>query len=163
MRPGPAALDPDRNDEQMPQQYSTLVLVLLMVVAFYFLILRPQKRRQQALAKMTRELQPGDQVLLGSGLFGTLVSIGTKQAVLEIAPGVELTVLKQAIVRRATEADVDAVSEDEVGDELEAEATTTYDSGDVQPVVRADPEAPLGTPPSPSYPSSTETDRSNLR
>ncbi|HEY0237314.1 MAG TPA: preprotein translocase subunit YajC [Friedmanniella sp.] len=152
----------------MPQQYSTLVLVLLMVVAFYFLILRPQRKRQQALQKMTRELQPGDQVLLGSGLFGTLVSLGTKQAVMEIAPGVELTVLKQAIVRRATEADVDAVSEDEVGDELEAEATATYDSGDPQPVVRADPSAPdvLPTIPPlsvPTYPSSTDTDRSNLR
>lgn len=142
-------------------QYSTLILVLLMVVAFYFLILRPQKKRQQALAKMTRELQPGDQVLLGSGLFGTLVSLGAKQAVLEIAPGVELTVLKQAIVRRATEADVDAVSSDEVGDELEAEATATYDSGDPEPVVRADPAAPST---SPTYPSSTtDNDRSNLR
>jgi preprotein translocase subunit YajC len=118
-------------------QYSTLILVLLMVVAFYFLILRPQKRRQQALAKMTRELQPGDQVLLGSGLFGTLVSLGTKQAVMEIAPGVQMTVLKQAIVRRATEADVDAVSADEVGDDLETEATATYDSGSVPPVVQA--------------------------
>jgi preprotein translocase subunit YajC len=144
-------------------QYSTLILVLLMVVAFYFLILRPQKKRQQALQKMTRELQPGDQVLLGSGLFGTLVSMGTKQAVLEIAPGVELTVLKQAIVRRATEADVDAVSEDEVGEELEAEATATYDSGHVEPVVRAEADTPT-TPASPTYPTSTtETDRSNLR
>jgi preprotein translocase subunit YajC len=138
-------------------QYSTLILVLLMVVAFYFLILRPQKRRQQALAKMTRELQPGDQVLLGSGLFGTLVSLGTKQAVMEIAPGVQMTVLKQAIVRRATEADVDAVSADEVGDDLETEATATYDSGSVPPVV----QAPLAAPPTLSYPSSTtETDRS---
>jgi len=142
--------------------YSTLILVLLMVVAFYFLILRPQKKRQQALAKMTRELQPGDQVLLGSGLFGTLVSLGTKQAVLEISPGVELTVLKQAIVRRATEADVDALSVDEVGDELEAEATATYDSGDPEPVVRADADAPAGTT-SPTYPSTTDNDRTNLR
>ena len=148
----------------MPQQYSTLVLVILMVVAFYFLILRPQKKRQQALQKMTRELQPGDQVLLGSGLFGTLVSIGTKQAVLEIAPGVELTVLKQAIVRRATEADIDAVSEDEVGEDLEAEATATYDSGDVAPVVRAEADTPATSPTTPPYPpSTTETDRSNLR
>jgi preprotein translocase subunit YajC len=149
----------------MPQQYSTLVLVLLMVVAFYFLILRPQKRRQQAALKLTRELEPGDQVLLGSGLFGTLVSVGTKQAVLEISPGVELTVLKQAIVRKATDADVDAVDEDEVGDELQAEATATYDTGDVPPVVRTEPEAPLGAPPAgTTYPSSTtETDRSNLR
>src|SRR4051794_28912948 len=134
----------------MSQQASTLILILLMVVAFYFLILRPQKRRQQALQKTMRELEPGDQVLLGSGLFGRLVSIGAKQAVLEIAPGVELTVLKQAIIRRVTDADVDEISEDEVGDELEAEATTTYDSGDPdpEPVVRAEPDLPTATPPS---------------
>lgn len=139
----------------MSQQASTLILVLLMVVAFYFLILRPQKKRQQAMQKTMRELQPGDRVLLGSGLFGTLVSVGDKQAVLEISPGVELTVLKQAIVRRATEADEDSddrdddeIGEDEVADELEAEATATYDTGDPQPVVRADADG---------------TDRSNLR
>ena len=138
-------------------QYSTLILVLLMVVAFYFLILRPQKKRQQAALKLTRELEPGDQVLLGSGLFGTLVSVGTKQAVLEISPGVELTVLKQAIVRKATAADVDAVDEDEVGDELLTESTATYDTGDVPPVVRTEADAPSAT-----YPS-TDNDRSNLR
>ena len=140
----------------MSQQSSTLILVLLMVVAFYFLILRPQKKRQQAMQKVMRELEPGDRVLLGSGLFGTLVSIGDKQAVMEISPGVELTVLKQAIVRRATEADEDSVTEDEVGEELEAEATATYDTGDVQPVVRADADAPTST-----Y--GTDGDRSNLR
>ena len=140
----------------MSQQASTLILVLLMVVAFYFLILRPQKKRQQAMQKTMRELQPGDRVLLGSGLFGTLVSIGDKQAVMEIAPGVELTVLKQAIVRRATEADEDALTEDEVGDELEAEATATYDTGDPQPVVRADADVPTS-------PATTDPDRSNLR
>jgi len=142
----------------MSQQASTLILVLLMVVAFYFLILRPQKRRQQAVQKTMRELQPGDRVLLGSGLFGTLVSIGDRQAVMEIAPGVELTVLKQAIVRRATDADEDAVTEDEVGDALETEATATYDTGDVQPVVRADADTPSG-----ATAVNTETDRSNLR
>lgn len=145
----------------MSQQASTLILILLMVVAFYFLILRPQKKRQQALQKTMRELEPGDQVLLGSGLFGRLVSLGDRQAVLEIAPGVELTVLKQAIIRRATDADVDAVTEDEVGDELEAEATATYDSGDPEPVVRADADVPSTTTTSPS--AGADTDRSNLR
>ncbi|SEQ35539.1 preprotein translocase subunit YajC [Microlunatus flavus] len=140
----------------MSQQASTLILVVLMVVAFYFLILRPQKKRQQAMQKTMRELQPGDRVLLGSGLFGTLLSIGDKQAVMEISPGVELTVLKQAIVRRATEADEDTLTEDEVGDELEAEATATYDTGDPQPVVRADADAPSGT-------TVADNDRSNLR
>ena len=96
------------------QQYTTLILIALMVVAFYFLIMRPQKKRQQAIQKTMNELQPGTRVMLGSGLFGTLVSVGTKQVVLEVSPGVEMTVLKQAIARTVVPGD-----EDSEFDELE--------------------------------------------
>jgi Preprotein translocase subunit len=65
-------------------------------------------------------LSPGDRVMLASGLFGTVVSVGAKQVVLETSPGSELTVLKQAISRIVTEADEDSVDEDEGFDELEA-------------------------------------------
>ena len=78
---------------------STVLLIGLMVVAFYFLLLRPQRKRQQAQQKTMNQIQPGTRVLLGSGIFGTVVSVGEKQAVLATAPGVELTVLKQAIAR----------------------------------------------------------------
>jgi len=103
------------------QQYTTLILIALMVVAFYFLIMRPQKKRQQAIQKTMNELQPGTRVMLGSGLFGTLVSVGTKQVVLEVSPGVEMTVLKQAIARTVAPGD-----EDSEFDELEE-----YDDSDV--------------------------------
>ncbi len=89
------------------QNYTTLIMIALMVVAFYFLILRPQKKRQQAIQLTLSSLAPGSRVLLGSGLFGTIVALGERQAVLEISPGVELTVLKQAIVRTVTDADED--------------------------------------------------------
>jgi preprotein translocase subunit YajC len=78
---------------------STILLIALMVVAFYFLLLRPQKKRQQAQQKTMNEIVPGTRVLLGSGIFGTVVSTGEKQAVLETSPGVHVTVLKQAIAR----------------------------------------------------------------
>jgi preprotein translocase subunit YajC len=78
---------------------STILLIALMVVAFYFLLLRPQKKRQQAQQKTMNQIQPGTRVLLGSGIFGTVVSVGDKQAVLETSPGVQVTVLKQAIAR----------------------------------------------------------------
>ncbi len=103
------------------QQYTTLILIALMVVAFYFLIMRPQKKRQQAIQKTMNELQPGTRVMLGSGLFGTLVSVGTKQVVLEVSPGVEMTVLKQAISRTVVPGD-----EDTEFDELEE-----YDDSEV--------------------------------
>jgi len=78
---------------------STILLIALMVVAFYFLLLRPQKKRQQAQQKTMSEIQPGTRVLLGSGIFGTVISVGAKQAILETSPGVQVTVLKQAIAR----------------------------------------------------------------
>jgi preprotein translocase subunit YajC len=94
------------------QQYTTLILIALMVLAFYFLIMRPQKKRQQAIQKTMNELQPGTRVMLGSGVFGTLISVGIKQVVLEVSPGVEMTVLKQAIARTVAPGDEDSEFEE---------------------------------------------------
>ena len=120
-------------------QYSTLILIALMVLAFYLLIMRPQRKRQQALAKLVSELTPGTRVMLGSGLFGTVVAVGEKQVVLEISPGAELTVLKQAVARVVTEEDED-VELDDVDDldseeVVEPEQPTAADlsSGSIQP------------------------------
>jgi preprotein translocase subunit YajC len=123
----------------MGSNATTLVLIALMVVFFYFLILRPQKKRQQAIQQTLASLTPGSRVLLGSGLFGTLVSIGDRQAVLEISPGVHLTVLKQAIVRVAGEADEDTVVEAYDDDEddavdLDEPTSAVTDPSAVQPL-----------------------------
>jgi preprotein translocase subunit YajC len=123
----------------MPQQASTLVLVALMVVAFYFLILRPQKKRQQAVQQTMKSLTPGTRVLLGSGIFGTIIAIGDRQAVIEVSPGLDITVLKQAIARIATEADEDAFDDDE--EEFDDETDVAAD-----PVVAPEyPQAPAVT------------------
>ena len=110
----------------MPEQCSntrTFILIALMVVAFYFLIMRPQKKRQQAAQKTINESQPGTRVMLGSGVFGTVVAVGDKQIVLEIAPGVEVTVLRQAISRVVADEDEDTEFDTDE-DDLEDEETT---------------------------------------
>lgn len=101
--------------------FSTILLIALMVVAFYFLLLRPQKKRQQAQQKTMNEIVPGTRVLLGSGIFGTIISAGEKQAVLETSPGVQVTVLKQAIarvIRPGDEFSEPTETEDEIDDEI---------------------------------------------
>ncbi len=71
-------------------------------------------------------------MLLGSGLFGTITWVGSKQAILEVAPGVEMTVLKQAIARVVTP-----------GDEY-SEPIDMVDEPDDEPVaVEGTPETPL--------------------
>jgi preprotein translocase subunit YajC len=112
------------------QQYSTLIFIALIALAFYFLILRPQRKRQQALQQTMNAISPGNRVMLASGLFGTVVSVGPKQVVLEISPGTELTVLKQAISRVVTAEDEDNLEEQ---DELDEEEAVTNDAAMAEP------------------------------
>lgn len=99
--------------------YSSFVLIALMVFAFYFLIIRPNKKRQQAQLATMRSLTPGTRVLTTTGIFGTIVEIGEKQAVLETSPGSFLTVLKPAIARVVKPEDEDSEWESVDDDELE--------------------------------------------
>lgn len=62
---------------------------------------RQVKKQQEERAKLESNLQEGTRVVLNSGLFVTITHLGDKQAVVELAPGVEVSVLKQAIVRPA--------------------------------------------------------------
>lgn len=81
---------------------STGLLVVLMVASFYLLIIRPNRRRQAEQAKLTEALKPGVRVMLSSGIYGTVVGVGEKQATVQVAPGIELTVIKQAVLHAIT-------------------------------------------------------------
>jgi preprotein translocase subunit YajC len=155
----------------MPQQAQTLILIVLMVAAFYFLIMRPQRKRQAAVQQTMRALGPGSRVLLNSGVFATVVAVGDRQATVEIAPGVEMTILKQAIARITTEADED--SDVDLDDEAEELENATEPDGLIEAERAHDfapePERPasaLDLPPAESAPtgsapigSTTEADR----
>ena len=127
------------------QQYTTLIFIALLAVAFYFLILRPQRKRQQAIQQTMNSLSPGDRVMLGSGVFGTVVSVGSRQVVLETSPGSELTVLKQAVSRIVTEDDEDDLDDH---DELDDQVVEPDEPQEQYPALRenAAPEAPALQP-----------------
>ncbi|MCL2735507.1 MAG: preprotein translocase subunit YajC [Propionibacteriaceae bacterium] len=75
-----------------------LVLILVVMgVAMYFLMIRPAKKQQQKQQAMMNALEVGTRVMLGSGIYGTIRHLGDKQAVIEISPGVDLTILRAAI------------------------------------------------------------------
>jgi preprotein translocase subunit YajC len=122
--------------------YTTQLVFLLMGAAFYVLLIRPQQKRAKAQQAMTNSLQPGTRVMLTSGVLGTIKHLGERQTIIEVSPGVELTVVKNAVVRVLTAdedefeyADSDESSDAEPGDLVEAEAEASTD----------DPYAP-GTP-----------------
>ncbi len=72
---------------------------VLIALVFWFLIVRPQRRRQQDLARTQSSIGPGTEVMLGSGFYGTVVSVGDDTLELQLAPGTTVTVARQAVVK----------------------------------------------------------------
>ena len=72
---------------------------VLIALVFWFLIVRPQRRRQHDLARTQSSIGPGTEVMLGSGLYGTVLSVGDDTVQLELAPGTSVKVARQAVVK----------------------------------------------------------------
>jgi|SRR5215204_1988161 len=77
-----------------------LIFLALMAALIWFLLIRPQRRRQAAQQELMSELAPSDEVVTAGGVLGTVRSIADDHVVLEVAPGTEIRVAKQAVTAR---------------------------------------------------------------
>ena len=94
-----------------------MLLMFVLVGAFgYFFMIRPQKKRLNEQQEMFNSLQPGSRVVLTSGVFATIAHVAETQMIVELAPGVEVTILKQAIIRLAKPDEEEFEFTDEAGE-----------------------------------------------
>lgn len=98
---------------------SQLLLPLLIVSALYFLFLRPQKAKQRAAQQLASSIQPGQRVVTTAGMYATVVEIDDAGVLLEIAPGVEVRYVRQAVSRVVENELVEEPLEDEQDEALE--------------------------------------------
>ncbi len=105
--------------EQQGNALVSFLPLILIAVAFYFFLIRPQKRRQQEQQKMQQSLQPGTRIVTAGGIYGTVLDNDEGDLLLEIAEGVEIRILAQAVMRVVE--DVEYVDEDEAGESAEGE------------------------------------------
>jgi preprotein translocase subunit YajC len=81
------------------ENLGVLLPLLLIIVAFFFLVLRPARARQRAFLKVQSELAPGARVMIASGIFGEIVSVGDETIELRVAANTVLTVKRQAVAQ----------------------------------------------------------------
>jgi len=138
----------------------TLAMIAVLIVAGYFLIIRPQRKRAKDAAELQSSLQAGSRVMMSGGIFGTLKHLGDKQVVVEVSPGVELTFVRQAIIRPLKddedEFEYADVAEPESVEPSFEDAALTTDPAATSPFaneapivtdeVAAEPEAETGKP-----------------
>jgi preprotein translocase subunit YajC len=79
--------------------WESILPFVLIVVVFWFLVVRPARNQQKRLAATQSSATVGTEVMLGSGIYGTVVGVGDDTFEVQVAPGTTIKVAKQAVVR----------------------------------------------------------------
>lgn len=66
-------------------------------VLFYFLLIRPQQKRAKAHLDLVSAVKRGDTVVLSSGMIGKVTRVENEEAMVEVAQGVNVRVVKSMI------------------------------------------------------------------
>lgn len=101
----------------MPLDAMPFDMILMMGALFvlmYFFLMRPANKRMREQMENQRRIAEGERVQLTSGIIGTVKHLGDKQAVVEIAPDVDITVMRAALSRTvpASEEEFEFVDEE---------------------------------------------------
>jgi preprotein translocase subunit YajC len=74
-----------------------LLFLVAMIAVLWFVLIRPQRARQAAHRNLIADLSPGDEVVTAGGVFGRVSSVEDNHLKLEIAPGTEIRLAKEAV------------------------------------------------------------------
>ena len=89
-----------------------LVYFALLAVAFFFLIVRPQRRQLAARRALVQAVEGGDEIITAGGIYAVVLSIEDETMQVEIAPGVAMTLAREAVARRREDPGTDPGPDD---------------------------------------------------
>lgn len=116
------------NADAAPAQGGGGMLPLLIIgAALIGFMMWSNRRRQKKAAEFRSQLRPGQRVQLYAGLLGTIVTIGEREVFIELAPGVVVTAVPQAVQGVVTDP---TLPEDEEVTSLAVEDDDTSDETD---------------------------------
>jgi preprotein translocase subunit YajC len=77
-----------------------LLALLLTFGLMWALLILPQQRRMRQHQAVIASLRAGDEVVTAGGVYGTITSVDEDTLAVEVAPGVVLRVLRNAVSQR---------------------------------------------------------------
>ncbi|MDI1281042.1 preprotein translocase subunit YajC [Brevundimonas sp.] len=77
--------------------FGTLIFFVPVIVLFYFMLIRPQQQQAKRHREMVAAVKRGDTVVMSNGMVGKVTRVETDEAMVEIAQGVNVRVIKAMI------------------------------------------------------------------
>ena len=89
----------------MVLQFAPFVLI---IVLFWFMLIRPQQKRMKQHQAMVAALKRGDTVVMSNGMVGKVTRVEDQEAMVEIAQGVNVRVIKAMVTEVRTRGEIAA-------------------------------------------------------
>lgn len=78
--------------------YSFIFIIIILFGLMYFFMIRPQRNRQRQAQQTQQQVGNGARVRTTAGIYGRIVSGDDQNVMVEIAPGVQIKMMRRAIM-----------------------------------------------------------------
>jgi len=77
-----------------------LLLPVVLLGLFYVFLILPKQRELKRHNALIATLEVGDEVMTGSGFYGTLTEVTDDAVLIELAPGIEVKLARKAVAAK---------------------------------------------------------------
>ena len=105
------------------------ILPLLLFVILYFALIRPQQRKMKEQQALVNKASAGDNIMLSSGIFGTITEVVDTAVYVELADGIEILV-SRVFIQEIVDEFPTGSGQDELQPYLDEDAEEVDDSDD---------------------------------
>ena len=106
--------------------FSFLLIILVVFAGLYFIMIRPQRNRQRQAQQTSRQVGTGSRVRTTAGMYGTIVDGDDNNVLVEFAPGVQIKMMRRAIMNVVPDDEPDGFNQTVV-DQTDADPSAPSD------------------------------------
>ena len=99
---GPAAA-PAGEGAPQASMWPTILMFGAIIAVMWLFMIRPQRKQQKEMQEFRNSLKKGDKVVTVGGIYGEIVEVNEKTALIKVDGDVKLRVDKQGLVKDYTE------------------------------------------------------------
>lgn len=85
------------NSAAAPGGLMSFVPFIIIFILFYFMLIRPQMKQAKDHKKLISELKKGDEIMLASGLLGTIQKVTDNFLIINISSGTDIKIQRASV------------------------------------------------------------------
>lgn len=89
--------------------YTPLLVIIVLFGLLYFVMIRPQRNRQRQAQQAQQRVGNGARVRTTSGIYGTIVDGDNDNVLVEVAPNVQVKMMRRAIMNTVPDDEPDGI------------------------------------------------------